>query len=426
MKTQSNIKEQVILTPPLQYAAYLYRYTNLKDGKMYIGVHKGSVDDAYNHSSTNEEFQKVFVDSKSELKFEVLSYTQDYSEVLNQEHFALTDVDARNNELYYNKTNGRPTYEDKDLSKCNILLRQIETGVFPVTKEPIKDHVEMGTLQVRFQHDNELQKNIKQSIDDADGNTDNCNPVLVYERRGIDGKDMRGDGNHTVLGASASKHCIDIPAMRIPWDVCSVYTDSELRYVSRMMNKIPTVTKKPTTASDAIKGLLDDYYQNSIPVYARSNVDALKNYGFTRQVRETILKNAEQLIEVKNAKSQSGKLFKDYKANPHKQELDLKVTYYNNLTGMVAMPMSSSAFNIGRIFETLYAVKDICQNITIVVHHSTVAQGKAWKKTIQPNFINILEHCTKEEIDIDFVEMDMWMDDTQPALIEEEGDSDES
>ena len=88
--------------------------------------------------------------------------------------------------------------------------------------------------------------------------------------------------------------------------------------------------------------------------------------------------------------------------------------------------MSSSSTNIGRIFETLYAVKDICQNITIVVHHSTVAQGKKWKKTIQPNFINILEHCTKDEIEIDFVEMDMWMDDTQPALIEEEGDSDES
>ena len=49
----SNIVEQNIATPPASYEAYLYQYTNLSDGKAYVGIHKGSVDDPYNHSSTN-------------------------------------------------------------------------------------------------------------------------------------------------------------------------------------------------------------------------------------------------------------------------------------------------------------------------------------------------------------------------------------
>ena len=422
----SNIKDRIIKTPPLEYVAYMYMYTNLIDGMMYLGVHKGSVDDSYNHSSTNEEFQKVFVDSKSELKYEVLSYADTYEEILQQEYTALTKVDARNNPLYYNKTNGRPSYKDKDLLKCKSLLESIWNGEYPVVKEPITMHKDMGYLQIRFQHDPELQQNIKQLIDDADGNTDKCNPVLVYEGIGMDGNDVRGDGNHTVLGASASKHCIDIPSMRIPFDVCSVYTDSELRYVSLMMNRIPDIIKKPTTQSDAIKGIIDDYYGTNTPVYAASNLEALCDYGFTKQKRTTILKKADQLIEEKNMKLQSGKLFKDYNAKPHAQELKDKVTYYSNLNGMTAVPMSSGSFQIGRIFESLYAVRNVdpvINSITIVVHHPTVAQGKLWKQSIQSNFINIFEHCVKKDITIDFVEMEMWMNDTQPAV---DGDSSES
>ena len=56
----SNIVEEVIATPPASYEGYLYRFTNSDDGKMYVGIHKGAVDDSYNHSSTNVEFQKVF------------------------------------------------------------------------------------------------------------------------------------------------------------------------------------------------------------------------------------------------------------------------------------------------------------------------------------------------------------------------------
>ena len=70
----TNIIETNIVTPPGSYEAYLYRYTNIPTSQQYVGIHKGSVDDAYKHSSTNTEFQTIFSDSSSELKFEVLSF----------------------------------------------------------------------------------------------------------------------------------------------------------------------------------------------------------------------------------------------------------------------------------------------------------------------------------------------------------------
>ena len=53
-----NIKETKIATPPASFEAYLYRYTNLPTKQQYVGIHKGSVDDGYKHSSTNTEFQE--------------------------------------------------------------------------------------------------------------------------------------------------------------------------------------------------------------------------------------------------------------------------------------------------------------------------------------------------------------------------------
>ena len=94
------------------YEAYLYRYTNVTDGKakkVYIGIHKGSVDDSYNHSSKNSEFQKAFSNSKSKLKFEVLEYGS-YMEMQNTEYRMLKKVDARKNSLYYNKSNVFPKF----------------------------------------------------------------------------------------------------------------------------------------------------------------------------------------------------------------------------------------------------------------------------------------------------------------------------
>ena len=59
---------------PEHYEAYLYLYIDEETGRMYIGYHKGYVDDTYHHSSENEEFQEIFQNSDSNLTLKILDY----------------------------------------------------------------------------------------------------------------------------------------------------------------------------------------------------------------------------------------------------------------------------------------------------------------------------------------------------------------
>jgi hypothetical protein len=406
----SNIVDQDIATPPASYEAYLYRYTNLSDGKVYVGIHKGSVDDLYNHSSTNEEFQKVFANSKSKLKFEVIAYG-DYMQMQNDEYHILKKANARTNPMFYNLSNGFPQFAEPDVENCLFINQQIDDGVFPRKKEDLQLHVSMAALQVRFQHDPELQRTIKQKIDDARGNTDACNPVLVWEGRGPNGEDLRGDGNHTVLGAAQSKNAIDIPVMRIPYAVHCDLTDEELRFIGNLRNKKPTIVKKYISESDAIKYVLD-MAAKKVPFNAPSNSLALKKYGFTKVQVQTILNKANQILEQQAEHRSAGRLFINWKASPHKGILEKKVASYNRPDiGQCSLYFSSGALRLERVLETLYATD--CTKAVVCIHHPTVAQSKVWKTQVQPLWMNI---CNRFNIDVEFIEMDMWIDDVSKKV----------
>jgi hypothetical protein len=403
----SNIVEKEITNPPASYEAYLYQYTNLTDGKVYVGIHKGSVDDSYNHSSTNEEFAKVFASSKSKLKFEVLEFG-DYPAMQNAEHRVLKKADARKNPMYYNLSNGFPQFVEPDIENCLFINKQIDDGIYEVTKEDLRLHVEMAALQVRFQHDPDLQRTIKQKIDDARGCTDACNPVLVWEGRGENGEDMRGDGNHTVFGAGQSKHAVDIPVMRIPYAFHCELTDEELRFIGNLRNKKPTIVKKDISESDGIKYVLD-MATKKVPFNATSNVTALKEFGFTKSQSQTILNKSNQILETQEARISAGRIFINYKSKPHSTILDAKVASYNRPDqGQCSLYLSSGAVRFERVLETLYAYKDTCTKCVVVIHHPTVASEKAWKTQGQPYALNLSAHFN---LDVEFVEMDMWMDD---------------
>ena len=55
-----SIVEVEIPTPPAHYESYLYLFTNLQNGKKYLGIHKGLVYDGYYHTSKNPEFLPDF------------------------------------------------------------------------------------------------------------------------------------------------------------------------------------------------------------------------------------------------------------------------------------------------------------------------------------------------------------------------------
>ena len=120
MKLPNNIVENNLsdMPPPDKYAGLVYRWTNLvnlgiyeKTGEevpiYYDGSHGSDkeltayVGDGYWHSSKNKEFGKVFSDSSSKLRYEILEYFDLQYDMKMKETKMLRDVDAKNNPLYY-------------------------------------------------------------------------------------------------------------------------------------------------------------------------------------------------------------------------------------------------------------------------------------------------------------------------------------
>ena len=134
MKKQYKIKSSSITTKILPWKtppdACLYRITNLDNNKKYWGVHKYKEterpgDGTYWHSSKNSDFRKICKNPKSNLLYETIEYG-DYDVMTVREAEELTAVDAVNNDMYYNGSNGSPLFKPHQLDKVKELLEELD------------------------------------------------------------------------------------------------------------------------------------------------------------------------------------------------------------------------------------------------------------------------------------------------------------
>lgn len=396
---------------PGSYDAYVYKYTNLKNNKKYIGMHTGSVDDYYTHSSTCEVFHEDLV--TDDFLYEALDYGTT-TEMKQLENVMLVSVNASKNPEYYNKQNGYKQYSAPRLDKCRAFVKSlVDNDLYPITQEKIKDHVEMEALQVRFQHDPEHQRIIKERIIDAKGSTKGCNPILVWEGRGTNGDDVRGDGNHTLWGASAANATI-IPVKRVAFEDNCDLSFEELRLIGNLLNKRPDILKKTVSKSDGIKHVLDMHAQG-VPYGAPENIAALKEMGFTggksRGEIKTILDKAKKKIDLDQG-AEAGLNYIDYTSESHKHILKNSVDQFQGAEKVCSIAMSSGRTSIERILEALDAGLVTGNNICmVVVHHPSPEQGKKWRKEILPKWERIISNFITN-CQIRFTELAEWETDT--------------
>ncbi len=404
--TQTNIVEESFAKSPKQYQGYTYKYTDLDSNRKYIGVHKGCVTDSYKHSSRNVEFNKIFQDPTSRLKYEVLSYGP-YREMLNVEHKLLKSVNAKDNAEYFNMTNGVQQYMTPDLESCNSMVEMIQSDEFPITYEDKNEHVDMERLQVRYQDDDKLQKLITQKLDDAGGSVKKCNPIVIFEGRGKNGEDIRIDGNHTFYGALASKHTVEIKIMRISYQEGLHLTDLEMKTVADLLNARPDIVKKPCNVEDGIKHVMS-WVCNGAELRDAELTKALKMMGFTNSETDRILDGAEQKLTEKNMKQKDGSTFKNYKSGKYLQEMVQKTQRLMAQDNQIALYMSSAKFSLERIVDSLYANrKENIKQCHVVMHHPSVTQLKKWQENIQPQWMKQLRF-TMPQYEFHFSEMEMW------------------
>ena len=107
------------------YEAYVYKITVKIIGKIYIGYHKGLFNDSYFNSSEDEQMKKDL--SKYDYDIELIA-TGTKEDMTYLEHKMLKEVDAKNNPMYYNKTNGGSKFLKTD--NLDLLYEAVESGEY--------------------------------------------------------------------------------------------------------------------------------------------------------------------------------------------------------------------------------------------------------------------------------------------------------
>ena len=424
---KTSIVEVDIPTPPDHYESYLYLFTNLDNGKKYLGIHKGLVEDFYYNSSKNPEFKEAYTNGKSKFKYEVLDYG-DHSQMSFREAAILTAADAKSSIDWYNKSNGGAIKQKLRMDVVKKIVAQIQNGDFDckdkngdyIKEDKIKIY-KLDRLQVRdVQYLPELVKSVTEKIEDRMGNTDMCNPILIYEGRlepnTIKGKrrDLIGDGNNTIEAVYRSKSAHTIKVARVPYDIHKDLSNTELRAIGGLLNPEPEVRKVSSTPSDAVKYIVGVYDTTGLPAESAENFEYLRAVGFTsNQIKKTIIPNAIDAIEKKQFQL-GNQIFIEYgTGSKHRPTLIAACESYKS-SDTHSEITSSSHIRMDRLmtnFRIAHQLNDKKKKLVVVIHHPTPKAKKEWDANVQALHNKEVEFWIKERgFGFEWVEMPHLMD----------------
>ena len=287
---------------PDDVEAYMYLITCLDTGMWYLGIHKedGTV---YWHSSENEDFNKKWVDENSRFKYELLEWGS-YTLMTAREHQELKKVDAKNNPMSWNQSNGIPRGKtDMNFGQINHILDKIENGDYPTVDLTLKEVKKLKFLQSR------MMKILSKTkiLDGAKGidkvsSTSNCDPLVLFEDYYIKDNEHCGiGGKHTSQMFIKSKHGKHgtLKAILVSREDYETLSHDEQKQVGHGLNPKDDIPKDPVNVDD----LIHDYFgqmQNGREILVKRG----KTYIWNKDIKSFILNKLHlsdsQLRRVKN------------------------------------------------------------------------------------------------------------------------------
>ena len=370
----------------MKYEAYLYRYTHLPSGRMYVGIHKGQIEDSYNHSSTCEEFNQLLIENFDDFKYEVL-LTGSYGAMRNEEYIMLSEANAKTNVMYFNKSNGSPASQKFDMKRVLKLAEEIKsmTGEQELASEVVKNVF----IQVRAEDDWTHKQNIQNAIDEEHGNTEKLGlkAVLLDEYfeegdrdYGVDGSAGIG-GNHGTRATNESKHGRTIETIRVPLSTWEGLSDAEVEYLGMMLNvQESKIQPKVNQGDDFSKMVQSLYYNHNIDPDSPQMILALEKFNITKRQIKSAINKAKKAIENEEL-SLLGKKHIKWREGANKKKLyEEIIPSYQDGETFVEVITSGSGGSI-QTFMSNFRIAHLEHGYTkavCIVYHPTIANNEQW------------------------------------------------
>lgn len=434
---------------PFGMVASVYRYTNLLNGKIYIGIHLES-HKPYHTSSQDEDFLKDKADKDAKFKFEILDWGS-YEECIDIEHNLLKEVDAKNNPLYYNKSNGRPGTPKKDLKFQNQLTKElkiIRTGKTDSKKLTILSEkniaseesfidlfTKRGLFQVRdTQIDDDNVDEIEDKIQYNYGVVDY--PIYLKDRNfnGVFYEWLLISGNHTIYTPVKMGEHFQFEKTEqviIPPEIHKKGTDSDWRAIANNLN-VKIDSGKKYDKWDARKEAIDAF-ESGNSYGTLDDQERWRNNGIITKHINWILKELKEYKEEKISNGK-GETRVNY-STPEGKALLKKKYNERSKDGRLILDMASGTPSLHRLIniyiekqkEKYESGEPLYNEIYVLVHHKS-RKAKSDFASLQKQVLGLenlknddsVEDTFKEELlsqiktpKIEFEELPLYMKDSR-------------
>ena len=407
------------ITPPKDSIGFIYLWTNLKNGKWYLGKHEGYPKDGYLFSSKDKDFLKEFTVTNSQWRYEIMSFVNTTKADLTNKECAMltfgtekTQPNAKKEKLSYNKSNGIPVKtREPNKKKVQILAERILGKIDPTDPEgkrkiyefrivdvennvPLKMIKDGERIQNRHDDDTSHVATISGKINDKGGNTDVCDPVTIVTAsyKKYIKTQLLVDGTHTTLGIDKSDKGIMSKMQMVPEEETEGWSDIELELLGSALNPPEEKIKKRTGKKD-----FEKYLRNCYLAGHKLNTENNKNIGkeiyglYEKSANGSIGKVVKEFGDAGN--NITGEVFRNYDLDPYKDLLEKEFIKYNNMDGVHCIrPGSTNFYKVENTMQTLVNLLDLMEadkkfvvkNLVVLLWHKSEDMEKEWDKTLKP------------------------------------------
>ena len=407
--------------PSETFNSFLYKWTYVPDGRVYVGIHKGHPWDGYNHSSTCEEMNRLFRTEPQNFEREILKRGK-YETMQNEEYKILSLDDARNNPKYFNKSNGSPASRGVDRERVKELFEWIRSQ-----KGVLEDADEISrntSIQIRVADEFGRIHNIKSLIDDNKGNTVETGLCAVLlEEYFEEGEELFGDtgcaildGNHSTKAVVASKHGKEIPVVRVSLERYKDFSNAEIRLLGNFLNRAATkLDVKSNSDDDLIKMIVTNYDEENIDPMSQECFEILSDLNIDTRNAKSLQKKAAKRIE-ENMMNMNGKKIRDWTVGENARILKQIIKEHNDMNELAYLITSGSGGSIQSLLSKIMEdLKEDMTNIFVYVRHPLPSYYEDWNTGDKGALARKLtEWCLeKRGVEVKFMNLQHIVEDTK-------------
>jgi len=384
--------------------AFVYKFTNLNNNSKYIGIHKGKPFDGYLNSSTNDKFHEDFLSPNAEFQYDVLQYgTYEYVKAV--EHTLLSEVNAKDSDEYYNKTNGSSNLAIPNITECKLVADKIAKKEYEGISAkfiPVKNLSKFANQIREFTLHSTHVKLLRDIINDK-STLEHLMVVILKDRyyRGRKGN-LIIDGNHSIEAAKTSRFAGagSIPVLEIPEDMHKDWTDQEIDIISLMCNPRTENPRLESSYEDIAKQIcklrLQGFNSASKPIK-----DLKDHFKLSSNEKTKVSKIANEMYAEQNP---SDATWINYgtgqESRDIKKLIEKECVTHGHHTGIFSKYYSTSKYNAwSDLYDMiLYNEKNPSDKITtykVRWYHTDVNYKKTWEKKWQKNNESVIDSLLK-------------------------------